>query len=617
MAQLNAQTFIGDTVSLEEVLVKDDGIDAGPLFREQEFDTDSLVRGRATLAEALRNNTTLFVRSYGVNGVASISLRGTSAQHTRLYWNNLDIGSPMLGMADLSLVPVSAIDQMSIQYGFASLNDGSGGIGGSIRLNNSYRDLQENLVDFGILTGSFGQRQSDLELNLTGRRVSWQFGASYFETENNFTFPDITEPGRPEKTMENAEFRQSALWSNLYYRLNRNQMLSLKTWYTGANRKLPPLLTGDASNYDALKDDQLMAVVEYRRSGDASKLLATSGMVYSENDFTAGSDSNSYLNSFLSWQNSLRYQIYLTEALRIETGGRFRIENARSLSYASDARRVQSSLFADLRYQITDNIRLSLLLREEWIDENTSPLLGAAGINWKLTDHHRLRLHLARNYRYPSLNDLYWNPGGNQGLLPETSYNFEVGYGFDSERWPNLELAVFHNIIDNWIQWIPRSSLWTPVNLRKVANTGVEFAAEENYKFGNWQVDWRLNYTYISSRALESYELDDPSLNQQLPYVPSHRMTAGIEIKRDRYWLRYDQQLNGKYYTNRDHSVYMPFYAIGNFALGVERLLPGRRHQLSASLLINNIFDYPYQILPYRPEPGINWAFRVRYCLAK
>ena len=66
--------------------------------------------------------------------LASPSFRGTGASQTVIDWNGININSPTLGQADLSLIPVGLIDDIHIYYGGASLLLNNGGIGGAINL---------------------------------------------------------------------------------------------------------------------------------------------------------------------------------------------------------------------------------------------------------------------------------------------------------------------------------------------------------------------------------------------------------------------------------------------------------------------------------------------------
>lgn len=611
------QATVQDSLLLDEVLVKDYILHAGADFREDSYDTDSLILGRASLAETLRKNSTVFVRSYGSNGVATLSMRGTSGYHTNLYWNNLDLGSPMLGLADLSTIPAASSDEINVQYGFASLNDGTGGIGGSIRLNNNYSALEDQLSEVSIYAGSFGQWQGKALLNYKAEKFAVQVGGLRYTAKNNFSFPDITESGNPERTMTHAQFDQESYWANAYYHINKKELLSLKTWYNKVSRDLPPNLTGNQQVYDQLRDEGLMSVLEYQRIGNNSRLLISSGLVAADNDFTSGGDSISYLNTYVSWQNSLRYEYHFNQKLSVESGGRFRMEEAKSRSYEEAARRNQGSVFTNWGYQIFSALKLNVLLREEWIEGQASPLLGSVGMVYDINQQQSTRLNLARNYRFPSLNDFHWTPGGNPDLLAEGSYNLEWGYNFHASKWPDIEVSVFHNLIDNWIQWSLDGSVWSPQNIKKVANTGIELGVKDQHQLGPLNVAWRINYSYTRSRTIEYYSGNTDGLYNQLPYVPFHLLNTGIDLRYKKLILRYQQNVNGVFFTNSDNSIYMPGFTLGYITLGMSNILESKKHVIGVNFELNNLFDYDYQILPYRPESGFSVGLRLTYSIAR
>ena len=91
----------------------------------------------SSLAELLSKETPLFVKSYGMGSMATVSFRGTTSSHTQVKWNGLKINNPMLGQVDFSQLPVWMIDKVEILHGGSSLVEGSGALGGSIHLQSS------------------------------------------------------------------------------------------------------------------------------------------------------------------------------------------------------------------------------------------------------------------------------------------------------------------------------------------------------------------------------------------------------------------------------------------------------------------------------------------------
>lgn len=609
-----------DTLQLDEAQVTEFLVEADNTFKEERISADSLVQvGRLTLGEALRDYTGIFVKSYGGNGVATLSFRGTGASHTKVFWNNLDVGSPMLGLADLSTIPVNAFDELNVQYGFASLSDGSGALGGSLRLDNTANFQSGNSIQLQQMAGSFGRYQSGLKLNLGTQKFRSEIQVYYYTAENDFTYPDITQADRPEKMMQNSGYQQEGAIQNFYYRLSGKKLLSLKAWYNHVDRELPPTIIGNMDTKDRLEDYSLSAVAEYNQEGEKSNLKVNSGLVKADNIFINGGSQKKDNNRFVSWQNNLRYQYRFSKKIESESGISYRYDVANSGKYERQESRNHSSVFSNWQYHFSEKGGLSLLLREELINQTFSPLIGSIGAYQNLGTKSKIRVNVARNYRYPTLNDFYWDPGGNPDLKPEQSWNLEAGYDYtvfnsdESRNHQKVAVTGFYNLVDNWIQWVPEANYTTPVNLKKVENAGVEIETSGSLKFGNWRLINRVSYAYTHSTTVEVY--GDENANGQLPYVPCHKVSGGLSLQLKKWELRYSQNYTGRYYTTAGNDVYMPSYTVANVSLLHKNLLKIDKHKLSAAFTVFNIFNYPYQVLPYRPEPGINFSVQLNYQL--
>ena len=609
-----------DTLQLGEAQVTEFLVEADNTFKEERISADSLAQiGRLTLGEALRDYTGIFVKSYGGNGVATLSFRGTGASHTKVFWNNLDVGSPMLGLADLSTIPVNAFDELNVQYGFASLSDGSGALGGSLRLDNSANFQSGNSIQVQQMAGSFDRYQSSVKLNLGTKRFRSETQVYYYTAKNDFSYPDITQAGRPEKVMQNSAYQQEGAIQNFYYRLSGKKMLSLKAWYNHVDRELPPTIIGNMDTKDRLEDYSLSAVAEYNQEGEKSNLKVNSGLVKADNIFINGGSQKKDNNRFVSWQNNLRYQYRFSKKIESESGISYRYDMANSGKYEGQESRNHSSIFSNWQYHFSEKGGLSLLLREELINQTFSPLIGSIGAYQNLGTKSKVRVNVARNYRSPTLNDFYWDPGGNADLKPEQSWNLEAGYDYtvfksgESRNYQKVAVTGFYNLVDDWIQWVPEANYTTPVNLKKVENAGVEIETNGSLKFGNWRLSNRVSYAYTHSTTVEVY--GDENANGQLPYVPYHKVSGGLSLQLKKWELRYSQNYTSRYYTTAGNDVYMPSYTVANVSLLHKNLLKSDKHKLSAAFTVFNLFNYPYQILPYRPEPGINFSVQLNYQL--
>ena len=89
------------------------------------------------LSEILSLQLPIYFRTYGNGMLSSISMRGTSPNHTSVLWNGININSFSLGQADFSILPAIAFDEVKIHEGAGSARFGSGAIGGTVLLNST------------------------------------------------------------------------------------------------------------------------------------------------------------------------------------------------------------------------------------------------------------------------------------------------------------------------------------------------------------------------------------------------------------------------------------------------------------------------------------------------
>ena len=90
---------IKDTIRLDEVVK----IEQAPANNDASPFTDVKYRQGERLSDALNEFSSVYVKSYGSGGLASLAIQGTSAEQTAIEWNGVKINAPSLGQVDLSL----------------------------------------------------------------------------------------------------------------------------------------------------------------------------------------------------------------------------------------------------------------------------------------------------------------------------------------------------------------------------------------------------------------------------------------------------------------------------------------------------------------------------------
>ena len=162
-----------------------------------------------------------------------------------------------------------------------------------------------------------------------------------------------------------------------------------------------------------------------------------------------------------------------------------------------DKGRIELSGYVSIRYRPTERLGLSIGLREEMFGSEWTPIIPAFFTDYLISKRGNLvaKASISRNYRFPSLNDLYFLPGGNPDLKKEHGFTYDAGLSFATGRdgvyTLRGEATWFDSYIDNWIVWLPTAKgFWTPKNVKEVHAYGVEVKAGLDVQLAK---DWQLS----------------------------------------------------------------------------------------------------------------------------
>jgi iron complex outermembrane receptor protein len=293
----------------------------------------------------------------------------------------------------------------------------------------------------------------------------------------------------------------------------------------------------------------------------------------------------------------------------------------KSVNYSNQKIRNVSSLTASIRRVLVEKVSTFLLLRQILNDSHLLIPDFSTGIDIRPVNsrEYYLRINFTRNSKIPSLNDLYWSPGGNPDLKNEYSYSEEVSWQMKgnisgSVDW-DTELTLFSNDIKDMIQWGPTQfSYWSPSNIARVKTSGLETGINLFIKANKFTVKFNGHYTLTSAHAIRLGSIDSVS-GKQLIYVPQNMFNAGIRLNFRNLYSSWITSFTGRRYITPDNMQYMPAYIINNFVAGV--VIKSGRNCLDLNFKIDNIFGVNYQAISYYPMPGRAYVFSISYQLAR
>jgi vitamin B12 transporter len=570
-----------------------------------------------TLADLLSLNTGIFIKNYGPGALATTSLRGGNASQTAVLWNGLNIQNPMLGQIDLGIIPTILFENVEVEYAGSASLWGSGAISGSILLNNVHSFNKGLSSKINVCAGSFGLLNSSTEVNYSGKRFLTSTKIYLNSSENNFKYKDTSDKEQPLKQQQFAGYRLFGLMQELKFLINNRQTLSANVWLNSAERRLPKFNSNiDPKTYQF--DQSIRSTINWNYHSNQLNSVIRGGFFNDKIDYTdsvASIFSKSTVNTFIAenenfikWKNENIFSF----------GGNYTGNSAITNNYLGTKTLHRLALVVGNKFSLLNKKLLALIsLRGEYYSTGATPVTGNIGLEYKLFKNILAKINVAKVYRHPTLNELFWQPGGNINLKPEEGFTSE-GELLCNKQVNNVLVefsgAAYSRVINDWILWVPSGGGRTsPMNIQKVWSRGTESNCKFLYQKNKLRVFAQLSTAYVLSTTLKSYQQNSEAEDKQLIYTPRYMANANMGLGFEKFTVTYFQQYVGYRFTTSDNLEWLSPYHYSSIKLNYE--LPTQNTALKIYLAYNNVFNKNYEVLANRPMPLQNFeiGISIRY----
>lgn len=593
-----------DTLSLAEVAVY-----APPLDRFAQgqkvvsFEKRELESYAArSLGDLLQEKSPVFVRQYGAGMLASPSFRGTSAGHTAVFWNGLPVNSISLGQSDLSILPIQAIDQVDLHFGSSGALFGNEAIGGSVHLSTQPLFGKGFNGRFSQTVGSFGLGNSAISAGFSSKNFSAQSKLYRQFAINDFPFRDLSKPGTPEVRAENAQTEQFGLVQDLAWNLSEKSQLKTSIWWNRADRQIQPVM-GSVTR-DSQEDQSWRAVLDYFRFGNGSVWNVKAGWISDQLIFNGSENRTRQFLIATDWD------FQKIEKWTFKGGARATFAQGELSSYSASDQRME--LYQSAKWEANERLTLSANFRQLGYQDQFVPLLPGVGMDFliwgKSETELLLKVSAGKGVKVPTLNDRFWNPGGNPDLLPEKSQTGEIGLHWHRKSAFSWEqsLTYYRMEVDNWIIWLPQGNIWSPQNIREVLNQGLEYQGKVILKTGHW--NWEAQGSYTFSQALDL--TTDAQNPRQLPYTPEHQANGSLEASKNGFSAGISTYYVGQRVIGTGNTRILEGYQLWNARLSFSQFR-WKKINVPVSFQVLNLFNKDYQVLYLRAMPGRSYQLNL------
>ena len=622
------------------------------------FDSVTLKENIAlSIADVLTFNSPLFVKQYGRATLSTVSFRGTGPSHTQVTWNGMRINNPMLGMTDFSMIPSYFLDDASLLHGTSSVNEAGGALGGVVKLSTAPAAAD----GFGLqyIQGIGMYRTFDEFLRLTWGDEHWQVStrAVYQSSRNDYKYRNrdkkeniydeemnIVGSYYPVERNKSGAFDDVHVLQEIYYNTGRGDRFGLNAWYINSNRELP-LLTTDYADDTRFENRQrehtLRSVLSWDRLRRDWKVGAKAGYIHTWMAYDYRRDPGNGIMTSMTRSRSRIDTFYGQAAGEYAVGDEWLftadialhqhfvrsadknivLQQGDKAIVGYDQGRVEIDAAVSAKWRPAERLGLSAVLREQLYGTKwaTVPALFA---DYLLSKRGNVvaKASVSRNFRFPTLNDLYFLPGGNPDLKNETGVQYEAGLSFAVGRDAIYTLSGsaswYDQRIDDWILWLPTTKgFFSPVNIKEVHAYGVEVRADLSVMLARG-LKLDLDGTFSWSPSInvgEPMSPADQSVGKQLPYEPEFSGTATGRLAWRSWGLLWQFCYYSERYTMSSNDITLTGrltpYVMNNLSL--EKGFAFRRADLSLKATINNLFNEEYLSVLSRPMPRMNCEFFI------
>ncbi|MFC1543456.1 hypothetical protein ACFL4K_02820, partial [Candidatus Neomarinimicrobiota bacterium] len=215
-----------------------------------------------------------------------------------------------------------------------------------------------------------------------------------------------------------------------------------------------------------------------------------------------------------------------------------------------------------------------------------------------------------KNIKYPTFNDLFWEPGGNPDLEVETAISTGIKSSWQFGSQFHAVINAVHIRYRDLIKWSPDSDgPWRPHNLSGASSFSITAQADLMLFEDRLRID--VGWDEVITRNLER----GSQYGKPLRYAPRHSVKLLAEINSTTGWRLSLQTLaTSAYITAYDYPDDNTQPPAVTCSARIYRQFQLYKTAAAIILSVRNLLDHRYEFFPGYPEQGrsINLTIDIR-----
>ena len=536
------------------------------------------------LSEALEAISSIKISDYGSLGAQkTINMRGSTASQVLILVDGRPINSQRSGDLNFTTIPLENIERVELMHGPASSLYGSSAMGGVINIITKQPPQKGQKMKLLSSFGTFRTYQEYISYGAGFSNFGYQINSSYQSSEGH---------------RDNAEYNSKDVSTKLTYEFNPENKVALNGGFYKDKLGTPGTITSPDLNDKQLNKNNFLDLI-YEVKPWQDKDIEVSGRIYQNYDRLEFIETPEPLDKTTHTTKSRAINLKLNQAVtktyKVIWGFDW-TGNFNDSSKTAKHKYIVRAGYLENQLNLTERFNINFGARLDDYSNFGTQISPSLNLFYKLNDDSKLHFLLARSFRAPTFNDLYWPATGveegNPNLQPEKGITTEFGIEKKFSKFLKIGLTYFRSDYDKLIKWQEDSdSIWRPKNIDSAIIQGVEQEFQIN-PFDNLEID--MGYTFLRAK--------DDNTGKFLTYQPKHKANLSLVYKG---FAGFNFGLKGEFVDRRFHNAANTIYVKRYYVLGLS-LTKKVNSQLGLFTNVDNLLNKKYQSVRGYPLPGFS-----------
>lgn len=559
--------------------------------------------GARSAAQLLEDRAGVYMRTHGPGMLASLSMRGGGAAQTLLMIDGHRLTDPQLGQIDFTLLPTEMLETTEVMHGAASPLHGSEGMSGAVNFQTRRSEGESRLV-VSSGAGAFGEREGSALFSGAQGAFSGTALLTYRRADNDFEFVDETRFPPETVRRSNADREQMAIYGTLAHEGGRHETRA-SGWYSSTERGLPGPATSP-SREERQWDDQLRFWLDHERDISSGTVAFGGSVDHTRLRFRSPGQDIDDTSRQLTGTLTAEHTRPLGDRWLLVGGVEGKYAQARHPNLQSDAQEGRGSAFISG----TGEFGAVTVFPSARLDAHRpaagattaafNPRIGANVQPFGSASSWRFKASMGRSFRQPTMNDRFWEPGGNPDLSPERGWTVDGGAMWSAATL-EAEGTLFAHFTRDEIVWLPTGEgFFAPENVRRTRTLGAELSVKHQWSVAE-QVQLTSGGTYTLTDARNRSDPEARTFNQPLRQVPRHQVKGHGSAQLGPLTLDVNARYVGRRYVTSDGTQSIDPHFVLDGQVRMAQQFGGTRVNLTVS--VDNLLDSDFVVVPNRPMP--------------